>query len=521
MNFVPATLSPTPNYWCTWSCQGYCLQTPERTVADIMADEGVEAITDGQRSALNEENIFRPHGWAQRFFPDCRGDLFLVFDDGWDLPRRDYRPYFGSLELDTYKFPSCAGTPAERLRNLNNLCRDAGWRGAGLWICAQEAPVYFPESAQGQAERDYWRTRLEWSHDAGIGYWKVDWGVKMYDLHWRQWLTELAREVAPDLVVEHSVMELETFTDFGVDWRLPPGKLDECGDALGFSEVLRTYDVLSQHSVATTLARVAQLCDIGRQTGGNGLLNCEDELYLGAALGCALGVMRYPLFNPQEPDYDLVFNGNRQTKRRVDEVTRALRWQRLAPAFGTAATEVRMDDIILYDTWTYRTGDTWCQAVIDKGSRQGAPARVARGLPLPEVRGGGEERPFVAASRHPNGAVAVAALPRTFDGRGWTSVEVDVTAQVPAATWPEHPERRAVVGIFGCYKSLTLDFATSLKDCTIWLQDLAGSQATKLDHAITIDDRRLTLPGGMIHREGCRAASPGDLSDPGLLLVIQ
>ncbi len=96
-----------------------------------------------------------------------------------------------------------------------------------------------------------------------------------------------------------------------------------------------------------------------------------------------------------------------------------------------------------------------------------------------------------------------------------------MTVQVPAATWPEQPERRAVVGIFGGYKSLTLEFATSLRDCTIWLQDLAGSQAVKIDDSVTIDNQRLTLPGELIHREGCRVASPGDQSDPGLLLVVE
>lgn len=366
LNFIPPAPGSTPNYWCTWSCQGYCLQTPECTVADSMGDKGGEAITEGQRYVLNEDNIIGPRGWAQRFFPDCRGDLFLVSDtagicrdmitgrisDRLNWMRTSFRPVLARPLNACVSSTTFAGMRAGAVQVCGFARRRRRYTSRRVRTARRNATTGAPACC-GAA-----------TPVSGIG--KLTGGARMFDLRWRQWLTELAREVAPDLVVEHSVMELETFTDFGANWRLPPDKLDECGDALGFSEVLRTYDVLSQHSVATTLARVAQLTAIGRQTGGNGTLNCEDEVYLGAALGYALGVMRYPL----------------------------------APAFGTAAVDILIDDNVLYDTWTYRPGDTWCQAVIGKCSRQGAPARVARGLALPEVYGGGEERPFVVASRH-------------------------------------------------------------------------------------------------------------------------
>ena len=65
-------------------------------------------------------------------------------------------------------------------------------------------------------------------------------------------------------------------------------------DLLSFTSVLRTYDVLLQLSVPTTLDRVAQLLKNRPEsaTGVGGLLLCEDEVYIGAALGCAMGIMR-------------------------------------------------------------------------------------------------------------------------------------------------------------------------------------------------------------------------------------
>ena len=37
---------------------------------------------------------------------------------------------------------------------------------------------------------------------------------------------------------------------------------------------------------------------------------------------------------------------------------------------------------------------------------------------------------------------------------------------------------------------------------------------------VKVEDRRLTIPGAVIHRLGLMAAKPDDISDPGLVLVI-
>ena len=64
-----------------------------------------------------------------------------------------------------------------------------------------------------------------------------------------------------------------------------------------FSDVLRTYDITAQLSVPTTLDRVVQiLASFDSLPKGKGIINCEDEPYVAASLGCAIGVMRHPAF---------------------------------------------------------------------------------------------------------------------------------------------------------------------------------------------------------------------------------
>ena len=90
-----------------------------------------------------------------------------------------------------------------------------------------------------------------------------------------------------------------------------------------------------------------------------------------------------------------------------------------------------MDERILWDEWTYKQGETWRTKLVGERLRQGAPARVARGLPLPQVAAEGEP-PYVVASHHPNGAVAIAALPRTSPELGSYMPAADVTLDLSA-----------------------------------------------------------------------------------------
>ena len=88
-------------------------------------------------------------------------------------------------------------------------------------------------------------------------------------------------------------------------------------------------------------------------------------------------------------DVDLFFMGNRQAKKRLDEVDRIVRWGRIAPPFGARAeggTEIAMDSTLLCDSWAFEPGDTWDKGTWGETLEQCAPARVTRGgLPLPNV----------------------------------------------------------------------------------------------------------------------------------------
>ena len=58
-------------------------------------------------------------------------------------------------------------------------------------------------------------------------------------------------------------------------------------------------------------------------------------------------------------------------------------------------------------------------------------------------------------------------------------------------------------------------------DVTVWAQDLASDVATDITERLTFDGDRLTITGALIEEIGLSAAAPGDLSDPGLVMVIE
>jgi hypothetical protein len=129
---------------------------------------------------------------------------------------------------------------------------------------------------------------------------------------------------------------------------------------LAHTDVYRTYDVTSILSLPTTLDRLAEMLRGAQGNGARALLNVEDEVYVAAAMGCTMGVLRHPLEGLRPgPDTDLFFNGPRRAKRRMDEVVRALRWQRIAPPYSAGSGTTRIGDEVLTDSWTFERGQTW------------------------------------------------------------------------------------------------------------------------------------------------------------------
>ena len=128
------------NYYCTWNAQN-CARP------DAVLEPSAEVFlgADGAKKArdyLDEDSIFGSGDLAGQFAP-VRDQLYFLLDDGWDVPRGTHPvndaaiESFGSLELARDRFPSFPGTPAQRLRGVNEALKARGWRGAGLWVSAQ------------------------------------------------------------------------------------------------------------------------------------------------------------------------------------------------------------------------------------------------------------------------------------------------------------------------------------------------------------------------------------------------
>jgi hypothetical protein len=177
----------------------------------------------------------------------------------------------GSLELDNQRFPSYRGTPVERLAKLNRDVRAHGWRSVGLWVHSGRAAARMDPKVN---EEQYWAQRMLWCRDAGIDYWKVDWGAMGGKDVWR--LNQWAQRTYPGLWIEHG------------GGAKPTGERVWLADKIG---VWRTYDVNPSAAVYETIRRVACALRYPREDRrAAGLINCEDEPYIGAGLGCVYGV---------------------------------------------------------------------------------------------------------------------------------------------------------------------------------------------------------------------------------------
>ncbi|HEV2499651.1 MAG TPA: hypothetical protein VGY31_08745 [Terriglobia bacterium] len=514
---VPERPGTTPSYWCTWDTQSYTLES--KYIFDQV--HGAEH--------LNETLVFKDPGWITHFYKKVRKDLFVLYDGGWDIPLSvDFTGkghwHLGSMEVAVDKFPSCKGSPSERLTKLNEMTLKAGWRGAGIWAAAQD----YGDGKDGrlldrtQVERDL-RQRARWSREAGVGYWKVDFGARGNDPKYRRLVTDVCREEAPELVVEHArtcgpvndevnpwekIPRIAHHTGRYAPW--DDGKiLASALELLSFSSVLRTYDVLLQLSVPSTLDRVAQLIKNKPSSirGSGGLILCEDEVYIAAALGCAMGIMRSRLWKTYtDARYDPY-----QLNRRADEAVRAVRWQRLAPAFPAWQGEAVLDSVVFMDDWRFEKGETATTWLFGRDVRQGAPARVARRMALPIVHADGAA-PYVIASHNPNGSVSVATLPRASKDRGIYLPLVDVEIDIRNGHAP--------VGVFGRYRSLTMKLSNELGTRRVWAQDLAGDEAVDVSSRLRKQGRSLIFPGSLIDDVGRSAAREGDVSNPGLVVRL-
>ena len=485
-----AVKSVSPSYFCTWNAQVERAKDAGMRSRETLfpGDQGVP----GARDVIDERSVFGAAGWATTLYPRERADLYFLLDDGWDVPYgldpwgRDDMPEFSTLVLDTKRFPSFPGTPAERLRALNRRLKDVGWRGAGIWVacqCHHDRPNALRPS---DATREELKRKLSESAEAGVDYWKVDWGIRDLDAEFRVLLSELARAYHPALHVEHKPQ---------LGQPLLPDDFAETSDnafnrtVLGTGDIFRTYDTLRPFDQVSTLARVAAYSRIVDRIGSRSLLNVEDALDVGAALGHTFGIMR------------------RARTSGTAEVLRAVRWQQAAPAFGgDAAFPTRTSDLVLEERHLFGN-DAWYSPARGKTVSQGAPAVIARGLPLPEVRPEGAERPFVVAGRNPNGAVGVCLVPRLVDG-AFVTPPAEVTLDVAATPGQ-------TVALFGKAKALALRDAPGTR--AVYAADLADGDEHDVTAQAVRRDGRLVLDGALLAKVGAeRNGSDDATSRPGV-----
>ena len=490
IDIIPSALSQAPNYWCTWDAQNYMYGHNIEHLDPKVLEGG--SGSDLAEKELTENAVFAPYGWAQQFFPEIRSELYFLFDAGWEADG------YATFLLNTHKFPSFDGSPEQRLKKLNMAIRDKGWRGAALWC--RNTPDAVADVPLVQR-----------SKNAEIYYWKIDGGDKEFHVD------SVRNDIRAMLTAEHVYGEWPLNGNWHEDGRFGVQQWDSPRvEILKKSDVYRTYDTTPLLSIATTLDRVAQLLNAvqGHQEV-RALLNVEDEVYIAAVLGCTMGIMRFPLSGLRpDGDVDLFFAGPRNAKKRMDEVVRAIHWQRIAAPYSAGAGFVRLGSETFTDTWSFRRGETWYTDAVGQVVKQGAPGRVSRNIELPKVESANVngDKPYVCAGRFPNGAVAIATQQRTKLSDGWYMPPAVVTLDVGDTTGP--------IGIFGHFETLNLTFGRSLRGKRILAQDLKGGHALDITKSLETHGRELKLSGNVIARVGLSESSPGDLSDPGMVLKL-
>lgn len=484
----------TPNYFCTWRTQGASLNAfAQMGIARFPGDQGSPTTRDN----LNEDVLFGRDGWIN-LYPDSRNDLIFTIDDGWDVPYatnpQKALSLFGSLVPDATRFPSLRGTHGERLRQLSDRVRDAGWSGLGLWV----SPVDEPE--------DNVRRKLEACAEGGIAYLKVDWGNGA-DPRFRRRMYRLKQEIAPQILMEHCRVQAPLN---GLDSEAHGNGRRLVGDVdkeildderlvLPFCDVWRIYDWYLPLVVPQSIERTVCDLKLAGETLSRAIVNTEDAIYVASALGCSFGVMR-------SKHTKAGVRSVTDISRRLAEVDRATVWARLSPPFSGGS--LVWSEKTLSDSWYAKKGEFWCKTVIERDIVQSAPAVVARNLPLPVVMTDGDV-PYVLASCHPNGAIAIAALPRIHDGRFHTPL-VDVRLETD---W-----RQGVpLAVFGAFHSIGI--RASFKDVRVLAADLAGGSREDVTAACHFDDGYLTMPGDILARIG--KANDRDDSLPGSLVELK
>jgi len=508
-NLVPTEPATAANYWCTWYAQNYWIQRG----GEITDFEGIN--NPNAREELTYEAVFNEKdGWASTYLPRGRSDFFFLIDHGWQTKVAAERtvpgaaPFF-SLQIDARDFPKYAGvSPRESLRLFNEDIKGLGWRGLGIWV-------------RGNVPAEAARTFVAWSKYAGIEYWKIDGGGTKHFYSFKA-----KQEIYPELQLEYIT---GSNGPLNPNWDKPGllaySSVYDIGGprqkamlaVLQNTDTFRTYDAAPILVTTTTMRRTH---DILKQTQNDpryrAVLNLQDDPQAAAGLGCLISSKRHPNYMERTykgKDLHHQIRGKRMIQKRMNEIERFGRWQRIAPAFAAGVGSYKAADFDLIDRYRHTESDTWFKPCWGKMVHQSAPAVMARNMPLPKVVVEGDA-PYVMASTYPNGPVAVATEGRVKPEDQWYHPCARVTVRIADAAQP--------IGVFGHYRELVLQFAESIEQAkNIWVQDLLADRATDITGKVKIRGGTLTIPGTLIDQIGTSAGDAGDISVPGLVLKIQ
>lgn len=483
VNFIPAKGSENGNYLCTWSMQ--------HAVADSENICG-NNIPERQRNALNEETLFSEklyHPYEREY----REGLFFLLDDGWDVPYGTDATVsmarFGLCEPDAEKFARLGNTSEQRLSEIVRRIKSMGYAGVGLWISPQRCGL--PDFAGVEGDRAYWEEKAELSHSAGIRYWKVDWGRNSKTVGYREMMTECVRKYAPGLLIEHA-REIGPFSSDFID-RTKTIASEMC-ERIEYADFLRTYDVKEPFADIETFNRVNTLlkgADLSRiRHGAKGFINVESQPLVAAGLGFNVGIMQNSY-----------------------EMKALLRWQRICPPFSVLNGEYITSAETVTDRLRFDRDPSWWTKRQWTEFSLTLPRSAARNARLPKVEADGE-KPVVLVCAHPeNDALAVATLRRNIDPNSRLIAAADITV------YPQ--SLKTTVGVFGYYRSLTLEFPEKLpKGSSVWAQCLLSSTAVNITEKVDLHSNSVTIDGLLLRRLGHIPDDSSAAHEPVLIIKI-
>jgi len=508
VNLVPEEPATAPNYWCTWYAQNYWQQRGGE-ITDFEAINNPNA-----REELTYHHLYnKEDGWVTKYLPRGRSDWFFLIDHGWQTKREEERtvegsaPFF-SCQIDPGDFKEYANVkPEESLRLFNEEIIKNGWRGLGLWV-------------RGNVTEEAARTFVEWSKHAAIEYWKIDGGGTEHFYSYN-----IKKEIYPQLQLEYITgsngplnpnWDQSDQKEYPSVYEVGGPKRDFAFRVLQNTDVFRTYDAAPILVTTTTLRRTH---DILKQTQDQaqyvGVLNLQDDPQAAAGLGCLVASKRHPNYMERTyngEDFHHQIRGKRLIQKRMNEVERFGRWQRIAPAFAAGEGTYLSSDYELIDFYPHTESDTWFKSCWGKMVFQSAPAVMARNMPLPKVEINAEA-PYVMATKYPNGPVCIATEGRVRPEDQWFHPKAKVTIQVEDATHP--------IGIFGHFNELVIEFNDPVRSSKIWAQDLLAETAIDIRSKLKVEGNTLVIPGELIDEIGTMAGDEDDISVPGMVLKLE